>query len=488
MKIFLIQPPAESAFKTTHIGLMSIATVLKVNNYEKIYDISSYKGDDPYSLDYSGDKVLVGISVTFMTITEAFKIAEFVKSKNPKALVIFGGPQVTLVPDESINNKHVDAIVIGEGEYTMLEMANRVKAGDSLEGVKGLWFKNEKGEIIKNEPREFLHDLDQLPILDRTFFDDRKYWKKQSTLLERLFLPTTWSVMTAFSCPYSCKMCQPALRTIAGPWRQRSVKNVIEEISMLNEKYGAKHIAFYDNDMGINRTWLKEFCEEAKKIKGLRMKCCVRANLMDYELLKMMKEAGFYSVGFGAESGSNRVLKEIMDKKTTVEQVVALTENCFKLGIRCGAFWMMASPGETVEEMKETVRLASELPVFYCHFHVATPNPGTQYFFDAVNGGYLNMKTWDDVNDRTNPTIIKGGVTVEDIREVERYLVETMVNKGWNYKYNGHTLSFTNTKRYAKWYPAQVFGNEINMYLHDFKAYHFRNIYLGVKSIFGIDN
>lgn len=487
MKIFLIQPSSKAAFKTTHLGLQYIAAVLKQHGYDNIFDISPFKGDDPYTLDYSGDKVIVGVSITFMTISEAFNLAKHIKSKNSKALIVFGGAQTTLLPDESINNEFVDVIGIGEGHYTMLEICERIKQGKSLDGVKGIWFKNENREIIKNEPRDFMKNLDDLPMLDGTFFNDQKYQKHLSSFLERIFLPTTWSLMTAFSCPYNCTMCQPALRTIAGPWRQRSVGHVIGEIKLLNEKYNARHFAFYDNDMGINRKWLEDFCLEAKKIKGLRMKCCVRANLMDFEMLKLMKEAGFYSVSFGAESGSDRVLKEIMNKKTTVKQIIGLANNCYKLKMRLGSFWMLASPGETKEEMKETIKLASELPIFYAHFHIATPNPGTQFYFDAVNGGYLNMESWDDVDDRKRPTIIKGNVTAEDIAEMDELLIKTMVEKGWNYSQSGHTLSFINTRRYASWYPAQVFGNEINMFLHDFKSYHFNNIYLGTKSIFGLE-
>lgn len=487
MKIFLIQPPAESAFKTTHLGLQLIATILKRHGCENIFDVSPYKGDNPYALDYSGKGVIVGLSVTFMTISEAFKIAAHVKSKNRDALVVLGGPHATLVPEESINNENVDAVVIGEGIHTMPEIVDRVREGKTLGGVKGVWYKDENGGILKNKPRDYVENLDELPLADRRFFNDKEYWKHQAYFLEKMFMPVPWSLMSAYSCPYSCKMCQPALKMIAGPWRQRSVANVISEIKMLKEKYGATYFAFYDNDIGISRKWIKEFCMETKKIKGISMNACVRANLADYEVLKVMKEGGFFAMSFGAESGSNRVLKEVMNKKQTVRDIIDIVNNCYKLKIRLNAFWMMASPGESIEEMKETVKLASELPVFYCHFHIATPNPGTQYYFDAVNGGYLNMKSWDDINDRKKPTLLKDGISREDIADVERYLIETMLRKGWNYNYNGHTLAFINTRLYAKWYPAKVLGNEVNMFLHDFKPYHFRNIYLGLKSIAGID-
>jgi len=282
-------------------------------------------------------------------------------------------------------------------------------------------------------------------------------------------------------------MCQPALRKIAGPWRQRSVSNVINEIKLLKEKYNARYFSFNDNDMGIDRKWIKEFCQEAKKIKDISMSCCGRANLLDYEMLKFMKEAGFHSISFGAESGSDRVLKDIMNKKISVQNIIDLVNNCYKLKINANAFWMLANPGETIEEMKETVKLASELPVFYCHFHIATPNPGTQYYIDALHGGYLNMKSWDDVHDRNHPTIIKNNVAINDIIKMDEYLIKTMLKKGWNYRYNGHTLSFINTRVFAKWQPVEAFGREIKMFFHDFKPYHFKNICLGVKFLLGLD-
>ncbi len=489
MKIFLIQPKTKGAnFKSPPLGLQILATVLKNHGYANIYDIDPDKGDNPYTVDYSGKDVLVGITVTFMTISEAFRLAKFIKSRNYNAKIVFGGPHVTLMPEESITDNNVDIIVIGEGEETIVEVADSLRGGESLEGIKGIWYKNEKDEIVKNELRAFIKDLDSIPYSDRTFFTDRKY---QTRLIERLLaMPTTWHLMSARSCPFTCKMCQPAMRKIAGPWRQRSVGNVINEIKYLQQEFNARYFSFYDNDIGINKKWIIEFCQELKKIKKERdisLSCLGRANLLDYELLKLMKESGFDAISIGAESGNNRVLKEIMDKKTTVQNIIDFVNNCYRLKIRAGAFWMMASPGETLEEMEETIDLASELPVFYCHFHIATPNPGTQYYLDALHGGYLNMKSWDDVHDRRNPTIIKDNVTAEDIARMDEYLIKTMVKKGWNYRLNGHTLSFINTRLFAKHDPLNVLGREIWMFLEDFKPYHFRNIYLGAKCIFGID-
>ncbi|MDR4509747.1 MAG: B12-binding domain-containing radical SAM protein [Candidatus Brocadiaceae bacterium] len=480
MKIFLIHPKAEGSFRMPPLGLQIIATVLKEHGYESIYDIDPNKGDDPYGLDYSGKDVLVGITVTYMTVLEVSRLAEWIKNKNREATIILGGPQTTLEPEESIHNKNVDVVVIGEGHETILEIAGRMSEKKTLEGIKGVWYKNEKKEIIKNRPRNFTKNLDTIPYIDRSFFHERDYVRHQGTFLEKWFVPVTWYMMTAFSCPYNCNMCQPGLRKIAGPWRQRSVAHVIREIQFLKEKYHAKVISFYDNDMGINKEWLKEFCRETKKIKGIVLKCCGRANLLDYEMLKIMKEGGFHSITVGAESGSDRVLKDIMNKKTAVRDIIDIARNCYKLKIRLGTFWMLANPGETLEEMKETIALASELPVFYAHFHLAVPNPGTQYYLDALQGGYLKLSSWNDVSDRRHPAIIKDGVTVDDIMNIDEYLITTMVKKGWNYTYNPPTLSFFNTRRFLRWFPLLVFGNEMNMFLRDFKFYHFRNVYLGL--------
>jgi anaerobic magnesium-protoporphyrin IX monomethyl ester cyclase len=484
MKIFLIQPEVHGLFKTPPLGLQLIATILKKNNYENIFDIDSNKGDDPYSIDYSGRDTLVGITITFMTISEAFKLAKFIKSNNSAAVVVFGGPHATLVPDESMVNENVDIVAIGEGIYTMLDIANTMRSGKSFRGIKGIWYKNKNGDIVKNEPRKFEKNLDEIPFADRCFFNDGHYRKFQHNLLERSIVPTTWHIMSAQSCPFNCRMCQPALRNIAGPWRQRSVRNTINEIKFLKKTYNAKHFSFNDNDMGVNRNWIEEFCQEAKKISGISLSGLGRANLLDYKLLKIMKEAGFHTISFGAESGSPRVLKEVMNKKTTLQQIVDLAENCYRLKIKAYAYWMMANPGETIAEMKATARMASELPTFYSHFHIATPNPGTRYYLDAHQGNYLNLESWDDVHDRKKPTIIKNNVTIDEIIGMDKFLIQTMTSKGWNYRYNGHTLSFLNTKLFARRYPLQVFGYEAKLFLNDFKAYHLRNIASGLSHLY----
>ncbi len=165
IKIFLIQPKARAAFKSPPLGLQIIAAVLKQHGYKDIYDIDRNKGDDPYTQDYSGQGILVGMTVTFMTISEAFRLAKFIKSQNPKAKVVFGGPQPTLMPEESINNENVDAVVIGEGEYTMLEIADRTVLGRTFEGIEGLWYKDAVGKMIKNSLRHKAY----IRLLNKTY-------------------------------------------------------------------------------------------------------------------------------------------------------------------------------------------------------------------------------------------------------------------------------------------------------------------------------
>ena len=468
MKIYLILPKADASWKSPPLGLRLIATVLKISGYDEIYDIDPEKGDDPYDLDYSGEDTLIGISVTFMTVGEAFKLARFIKSINRKTTVVFGGPQATLVPDECLADQGVDAIALGEGEFTMLEIANNLAKGSGFEGIRGVWYKDSDGNYCRNEPREFLADLDTLPMPDREFFKDSEYQKGRHK--------PTWYLMTAQSCPFNCRMCQPALRKIAGPFRQRSVRNVIGEIEFLVREYGATRLNFYDNDMGINKRWMRDFCSAASKIGGLSMTCCGRINVLDYEMLALMKKAGFDSVSFGAESGSDRVLTEIMNKGTTVRQIVDFANNCYDLDVKANAFWMMANPGETLEEMKASIKLASELPTYYCHFHIATPNPCTSFHIDAVDGGYLRMRTWEDVNHRNMPTIIKSNVSRQDIIEMDGHLVRTMIRKGWCFEQNGHTLSFYNTRLFAKRDLARVVKREVMVFLRDHRPYHIRNV------------
>lgn len=439
MRIFLIQPNAKATFKSPPLGLMMLATVLDQNGYTDIVDIDQNKGDDPYLFDYTGDNVIVGLSVTFMTIMESYELAAYVKKQNPKAVVIFGGPHATLMPEECFDSFNVDILVLGEGEYTMLEIVKALENKSSLDGIKGLWYRDADGQIIKNERRDFLKDLGELPYPNRKFFNDAKYQKDEEEVV--------YNVIATQSCPFNCTMCQPALKDIAGPYRKRPINHVIDELNYLKENYGARRINFYDNDLGLSKKWITEFCIAVKEqAKGLQMSCCGRANILTYEVLKLMKEAGFSHLSFGAESGNNRVLNDIMDKKTTVDQIRDFAVNCNKLKINCASFWMLASPGETIEEMKDTAHLAASLPVVYAHFHIATPNPGTKYYLDAVAGGYLKMDNWNDVDDRRKPTIIKDNVTREEVAQMDGYLIEVMEKNGFKHSYNGHTLAFVNEK------------------------------------------
>jgi radical SAM superfamily enzyme YgiQ (UPF0313 family) len=463
------------------MGLQLLATILNNNGYTDITCLDYNKGDDPGKENYSGKKVLVGMSVTFLTLKNAIELSAQIKKQNPKAIIIFGGAQATVVPEELIAEKCVDAVVIGDGTKTIVEIAKRMTENNEFDGIKGMWFKK-NGRIIKNMPREFTQDLDSLPFIDRVFFNDASYQNYKRTFLERIFGIETWHIITSQSCPFNCKMCQPALRKIAGNWRIRSVNNVIKEMQYLIDKYDAKYFDFIDNDFGINKEWLVDFCKKVKRFKGIKMHCNGRANILDAYCIQMMKKAGFDSISYGAESGTDRVLSEIMNKGVTVKQVIDFAENCYKNKIKAGAFWMIGNPGETLDEMKKTCDLAASLPIYYCHFSIAMPVPHTNYYYDALNGGYLNMRSWNDIQNRDKPALLKDGITKEDIYRIDKYLINTMIKNGWfhqDVKASEH-LVFINTRRFAKFHPIRLFGMELNKFFHDFKWYHLRNIWLGI--------
>ena len=265
------------------------------------------------------------------------------------------------------------------------------------------------------------------------------------------------------------------------------MEHVVGEMMSLKERFGACQFRFLDNDLGINRRWLFDFCRKVRALGQVQIDGVGRANLLDYDLLKAMHDAGFSTISVGAESGCDRVLRDIMNKKTTVEQIVRFTENCYRIGIMANAYWMIANPGESLEEMKATIELASDLPTYYCHFHIANPNPGTRYYLNALDGGYLRMESWNDVHDRSKPALLTGNISPADIAEIDRLLVSTMVRKGWRYEQNGHTLSFYNTRLYVKRQPVRALGNEVLAWMSDHRGYHFRNLGRGLVSMLGKD-
>ncbi len=384
MKIALVFPRYKYPSGDPPLGIAYIAAYLKENSGCRVELIdTTFNTSSEYinSVFKHNDYDIIGISSMTSMIDDAIKVAEIAKANNPNSLVIAGGPHPSVLPNETLQNKNIDAVCIGEGESTFLEI---VRNNGNLEGVKGVWFKK-NGNILKNPGREPIGELDTLPFPARDLLPMNKYFKNwfQLDSVDPNLVGT--SIISSRGCPYNCTYCQPTLMTLFGnKIRKRSPENILQEITYLREKYNINAFMFQDDTFIIDKKWALEICDRILD-NGLDLKwgCNVRANLVSKDLLTRMKAAGLRKIFMGIESASQRILDDIYNKRITIEHVKRTVEIAKELELKVQGYFMLGAPTETVDEIKRTIKFAKTLDIDEATFSITTPLPRT-YLYDKI--------------------------------------------------------------------------------------------------------
>ncbi len=395
MKVALIFPRYKYPTGDPPLGIAYIAAYAKKETDAEIEIIDTTFDQSDLRMREAiqkGRYDIVAISAMTSMIGDAFKVAKLVKAHNASTKVIIGGPHATVAPEHALANPNVDAVIIGEGELTFADIIKK----NGFRGINGVWYK-EKGSIKKNKPREPIPDLDSLPYPALEFFDMKKYmshWFQLDSVAPDL---RGTSIIASRGCPYACTYCQPTLKCIFGnKIRKRSAKNIVDEIEDRKKRYNINAFMFQDDTLIMNKKWVHEICKELKE-RGIDLiwGCNVRANLVTYDLLKEMKEVGLRKVFMGIESGSQRILDEVYDKRITLAQVRNATKTAKRLGLKMQGYFMMGAPTETEKEINNTIRFARNLEIDEATFSITTPLPHT-FLYDKTKQHILkNIEEFD---------------------------------------------------------------------------------------------
>jgi anaerobic magnesium-protoporphyrin IX monomethyl ester cyclase len=326
---------------------------------------------------------LVGVSVMTSMLNEAIYASRIAREAPNRPIVVWGGPHPTVLPEEAIAHDFVDVIALGEAEETLNEL---VAAGGDPEGIDGLWYKRD-GQMIRNPRRMPIHDLGALPHPARDLIDMDAYAKAWYSLTAASPQLRGTSVIASRGCPFSCTYCQPTLDRLFGPrLRRRPVAHVMDELRELREVYHLDAFMLEDDTFIAHNHWALEFAHQLQA-SGLDFQwgCNVRADLVvkGPHLMEEMARAGLVQVNMGIESGTQRILDEIYDKRITVEEVREAVAICHSLGLRLGGYFMLGAPTETLREVIHTIEYAARLRIDEAAFNVTTPLPGT-YLWDRT--------------------------------------------------------------------------------------------------------
>lgn len=359
------------------LGLGYIGAVLEKEGYTvRIIDIDASKLTRQRFMNILQrfSPFIVGITATTPAFKNALGVARFVKD-NIKTTIVFGGIHVTLAPEESIKHDLIDYIVRGEGEATIVELANALSANKSdVSKIDGLVYRK-AGEVVTTKPRALIDDLNSLPFPARHLFSRSKY-----TYADALYYPA-FPIMTSRGCPGQCTYCCTK-HLFTQRFRCRSAENIVDEIEMLVKSQGAREIHIWDDNFTLAKHRVFKVCDELAR-RGIKVKFSfpngLRVDQVDYEILKALKKMGTYSVAFGVESGTQEVLDHVR-KGITLEQVRKAFATAKKVGLETWAFFLLGLPNDTPATIRQTVRFAKELDPDVAKFHILKPYPHSEAY------------------------------------------------------------------------------------------------------------
>ncbi len=367
-----------------YMGPMYLSALLKKHGHQcHLLILSEHKSYLNEIMEYDPD--LIAFSTMTGPHTWVLKTAEEIK-KNTNKPVILGGAHPTFFP-EIIQEPSVDIICLGEGEFAILELANKLDKGEDTSRIQNLWIKK-NGQIIKNELRPLVESLDDLPFPDRILYDECKILRSVPAM----------KFLSGRGCPYQCTFCfnhkfNELYRGLGRVVRKRGVDSLIEEIKTTAQKYELKLIRFPDDTFTVNRRWLLEFFQKYKEEINLPYTGLARANELDEDVVRMLKASNCLNIYFGVETGNENMRNEILKKKLTDNQITKAARLLKKYRVKFGTYNMFGLPGETLPLAFETINFNRTLKPDYTINNVFQPYPKTEIADYAAEHGLLNPNT-----------------------------------------------------------------------------------------------
>lgn len=399
MRVLLASPESGVWTSRKHIplGLGYLAAVLREAGHPVgIYDAAVE--DEPLEVVVRRGKYeMLGITAATPLIKDAWNMAK--EGKRMGLITVLGGPHLTLMPEESVGPEHpeVDYVVKGEAEESIIELVDAIEGRRAMETVHGLYWRR-NGQIAINPPSGLIQNLDSIPYPAHDLFKINRYTNLQPLTDGLDKNARAFTIMTSRGCPYKCTYCS---KPITGDtWRGRSIDNVVGEWRWLVRDLRATEIGMTDDIWNLKLDRAKELCRRIAA-EGLSTVPWVtvhgmKVNHADAELFQLMKAAGCKRVGFGVESGDPLILRNVIKKSQSLDQV----RNAFKwareAGLQTMGFFIFGMPHETEESMEKTIKFALELDPDLANFMLATPYPGTEMYDVIKQYGNIFANEWED--------------------------------------------------------------------------------------------
>lgn len=327
---------------------------------------------------------LIIVDSNFSSLKNDCEIAKLLKDETNATSVLVGPPVSQF--SEKILNYGVDIAARFEYDFIVRDIAEAIDNNRPFDNIRGISYKKD-GKIVHNPDRAFIssEELDEIPFVSAVY---KKYLNLNDYFLGHTLNPMV-QIFTGRGCPNRCTFCSWPENLMGRKHRVRSTKNVVDEFEyIVSELPEVNEIFIEDDTFTIGNHRIKEICSEIKS-RGLDItwSCNARANL-DYESMKLMKDAGCRLLDVGYESGSNEILKNIK-KGITTEDSRKFTKDAKKAGLMILADVIIGMPGETKETARQTIQFVKEIAPSIVQFSVATPIPGTEFYNWVKHNNFL---------------------------------------------------------------------------------------------------
>jgi len=404
MEVLLINPPKKhtiwagipealnkGVFLYPPLGLMYIQSYLEQDSKHKVILLDALADNlDFHQIETKVKQIqpdIIGISACTHSLLDVAKTVAAVKRADKEIHLCLGGPHINSFPQESINLRGVDSVVLGDGEIVFRELVDSLQNRDALQNVKGIIFKKE-GKIIQAGQAQHISDLDALPFPKRERLKNLDRYYTSGTESSRM---TT--MITSRGCPYGCNFCNTAKN-----YRSRSPENIADEIEQCL-RLNIREFYFVDDTFNVTVERVIGVCNEILR-RGLKIKWGFKARCdnIDYEMLRLAKRAGCSKIHYGVEAATDEALAQLnKGGQVSIKRIEEVFRWTNELGMRTIAFVMIGCPyDKTKKDTSKVLDFVKRINASYVVFSLFSPYPDTPSYQEAIKKGIIKKGDWEE--------------------------------------------------------------------------------------------
>ena len=405
---------------------------------------------------------VVAVSCLFSAVQEDMaNVCSVAKSVNPDIITIVGGVHAGNMAEEIMDlYPQVDFVIVGEGEQTFLDILNALEKKVGYNFLNGVSFRENGIKRFVSKTR-YIKDLDSIPFPTYHLFDLKRYFGRGEA--HGFYRRTPYiQMITSRGCPCKCTFC--ALGAHWGDFqRNRSAKNILDEMESLIKNYGIKEFHFEDDNLTADKKRTIELCKgmvERKFNILWHAPSGIAVYTLDEEIIENMAASGCYSITLAIESGNQEVLSKLMHKPVNLKKIPALVKVIRKNGIDVRAFFMLGFPGETKENMRKTIDFARGLELDWAYFSIFSPLPKTEMYKVCLEKGYIKEGDFDPIRSFHRSIVRTPEFTPEDLQQIrEEGIIDICFRNNVNLKKYDVDKAIENFSSVVCRYPHFDFAN-----------------------------